>query len=141
MALELSDDARRLVALFEDEADVVVRDCLLVEDDDLVVFVIKAGQMSDAIGPGGRTVKRIERKLGKDVKLVEGADVADAFVANAFAPAAVYNVTISENGDTIAYVEVAEEDRGVAIGTDGRNIDIVRTLAERHFGIDAVELT
>ena len=141
MALELSDDARRLVALFEDEADVVVRDCVLVDEYDLVVFVVKAGQMSDAIGPGGRTVKRIERKLGKNVKLVEGADRPDAFVANAFAPAAVYNVTISENDDTVAYVEVAEEDRGVAIGTDGKNIDIVRTLARRHFDVDGVELT
>ena len=141
MVVELSDDARRLVALFEDEADVVVRDCLPVDDADLVVFVIKAGQMSDAIGPGGRTVKRIERKLGRTVKLVEGADRADAFVANAFAPAAVYNVTISENDDTIAYVEVAEEDRGVAIGTGGTNIDVVRRLAKRHFDLDGVELT
>lgn len=141
MVVSLSDDARRLVARFEEEADVVVRDCLVVEEYDLVVFVIKAGQMSDAIGPGGRTVKRIERDLGTDVKLIEGADRADAFVANAFAPAAVYNVTISENDDTVAYVEVAEEDRGVAIGRDGKNIDIVRRLAERHFDVDGVELT
>jgi N utilization substance protein A len=36
---------------------------------------------------------------------------------------------------------VAQEDRGTAIGADGRNIDLARTLADRHFDIDDVELT
>ena len=52
----------------------------------------------------------------------------------------MYNVTISENQDTVAYVEVASEDRGVAIGADGRTIEAARTLAERHFGLDDVQL-
>ncbi|MFB6074356.1 MAG: NusA-like transcription termination signal-binding factor [Haloarculaceae archaeon] len=141
MAVELSDEARRLIALFEDEADVTVRDCLLLEEHDRVVFLVAAGQMADAIGPGGRTVQRVERRLGEDVKLVEDADDPAAFVANALAPAAVYNVTVSENGDTVAYVEVAQEDRGVAIGADGKNIETARRLAARHFDIDGVELT
>jgi N utilization substance protein A len=62
-------------------------------------------------------------------------------VANTLAPAAVYNVTISENDDRLAYVEVAEEDRGAAIGADGRNIDAARRLAARHHDIDDIELT
>jgi N utilization substance protein A len=74
------------------------------------------------------------------VGLVEDADRAEDLVANALAPAAVYNVTISENEDTVAYAEVAQEDRGVAIGTDGRNIEAARALARRHFGVDDVEL-
>jgi N utilization substance protein A len=53
----------------------------------------------------------------------------------------VYNVTISENGDTVAYAEVEQADRGAAIGTDGRNIETARELAARHFDIDGIELT
>ena len=141
MVVELSDRARRLVALFEDEAGVTVRDCLVVDDHDLVVFLVRAGQMADAIGPGGRLVKRVQRRLDRDVKLVEDAPSAAAFVANALAPAAVYNVTISQNRDTVAYVEVAQEDRGIAIGNGGRNIDAARRLADRHFDVDGIELT
>jgi N utilization substance protein A len=141
MAIELSDDARRLLALCEDVAEVTVRDCLIAAEYDLVVFVVPPEDMGEAIGPGGRTVQRLEGKLDRDVKLVADADVAADFVANALAPAAVYNVTISENGDVVAYVEVADEDRGVAIGKEGRTIDIARQLANRHFDIDGVELT
>ena len=141
MVVELSDEARQLLTLFEDEAGVTVRDCVIVEDHDLVVFLVKAGQMADAIGPGGRNVERVECELDREVKLVEDAPSAAGFVANALAPAAVYNVTISENRDTLAYVEVAQEDRGIAIGAGGKNIDAARRLARRHCGVDGIELT
>jgi N utilization substance protein A len=97
--------------------------------------------MGEAIGPGGRHVQRIEERIGRSVELVENAETAENFVANALAPAAVYNVTISENDDRVAYVEVDHEDTGVAIGTDGRNIEAARLLAARHFDIDDIQLT
>jgi N utilization substance protein A len=97
--------------------------------------------MGQAIGPGGRRVKRLEKRVGRSVELVEDADRPEDFVANALAPAAVYNVTVSENDTTVAYVEVDREDTGVAIGADGRNIRLARELARRHFDIDDVELT
>jgi N utilization substance protein A len=139
MRVTLSDDALRYIALFEQETDVSARDCLV--EDDRLVFVVPPGEMGKAIGPDGRRVKRVERQVGRAVELVEDADTVEAFVANAFSPAAVYHVTISENDDRVAYVEVADEDRGVAIGTDGRTIDRARTLAERHYDVDDVELT
>jgi len=141
MRVEISDEARQLAALFEDEADVTVRDCVVDEDHDQIVYLVKRGQIADAIGPGGQTVGAVEERLDRDVKLVEDADTAEDFVANALAPAAVYNVTLSENDGTVAYVEVAQEDRGAAIGREGRNIDAARRLARRHYEIDGIELT
>mgnify|MGYP000023549876 FL=1 len=141
MVVELSDEARQLIALFETETDVTVRDCLIDDESDRVIYVVKAGQMADAIGPGGMAVEQVEAEIDREIKLVEDADTAPAFVANALAPAAVYNVTVSENSDTVAYVEVAQEDRGVAIGKGGKNIDAARKLASRHFDIDGIELT
>lgn len=55
--------------------------------------------------------------------------------------AAVRHVTLSEQDDLVAYVEVAEDDRGVAIGREGRNIETARTLAKRHYDIDDIQLT
>ena len=141
MTVRLSDEARRLAALFEEETDAAVHDCVLDDEHDRVIVVVAAGQMGQAIGSGGSHVKRVERRVGREIKLVENAATPEDFVANALAPAAVYNVTISENNDRLAYVEVAPEDRGAAIGTDGRNIEAARTLARRHFDIDGVELT
>ena len=139
MGVELDDEDLANLALFEDVTGATGRDCIRV--DDRLLVVVARGSMAEAIGPGGSTVERFEDRVGDPVRLVEHADRPEDFVANTLAPAAVYNVTISENDDTVAYVEVADEDRGVAIGTEGRTIEAARTLAERHFGIDDVQLT
>ena len=140
MRVELSDEARRYIGTFDELTDVGPLDCLLEDGGDRVVFLLPAGEMGDAIGPDGRVVRRVEDRLGADVVLVEDADTPEAFVANALAPAAVRGVTISEQNDTVAYVEVPERDRGVAIGADGRTIETARRLASRHFDIDDVQL-
>ena len=141
MAIRLSDEARQLAALFESETEATVRDCVIDDDHDRVLLLIKPGEMAQAIGPAGEHVSRVEDRVGKPIKLVEDAETAEVFVANALAPAAVYNVTISENDDRVAYVEVDDADRGAAIGDGGKNIDAARLLAKRHFGVDDVELT
>ncbi|RDI71553.1 NusA-like transcription termination signal-binding factor [Halopelagius longus] len=139
MKVTLSDAERRYIALFEDETGATARDCLTF--DDRVVILVAAGEMGQAIGPGGQNVKKVEEKIGRSVELVEDADTSEAFVASALAPAAVRHVTISQQDDRVAYVEVADEDRGVAIGKEGKNIETARTLARRHYDIDDIQLT
>ncbi|WP_435180269.1 NusA-like transcription termination signal-binding factor [Halorussus sp. AFM4] len=145
MVVTLSDTARQFIALFEDETGATARDCVVFEDEDgdeeRVVFLVKPGDMAKAIGSGGETVREVEEKLGRSVVLVEDADTPEAFVANALAPAAVYNVTISEDDETVAYAEVDSADTGIAIGEGGRNIRAAETLAKRHYDIDDIQLT
>ena len=140
MAVTLSDEARRYIALFDEETDVPAVDCVIDEEYDRVAFVVPAGTMGQAIGPGGDHVRAVESKIGRDVVVVEDAERPEDFVANALAPAAVYNVTVSENETTVAYAEVDHDDHGVAIGKDGRRIELARLLAARHFDIDKIEL-
>jgi N utilization substance protein A len=146
----LSDEARRYIAAFETETGATARDCVVVEDEgdteadaDRLFFVVKAGEMAQAIGPDGTCVQALESEFGRDVELVEDAPTAEGFVANALAPAAVYNVTVSEDddGQTVAFAEVDDADRGVAIGTGGRNVAAAERLAKRHFDVDEIQLT
>ncbi|SNR35616.1 NusA-like transcription termination signal-binding factor [Halorubrum vacuolatum] len=139
MRVELSDEARRYIGRFDELTGVAPKDCLV--EGDRLVFLVPAGEMAAAIGQAGETVKGVERRLNRSIELVEDADTAEAFVASALAPAAVNAVTVSEQNDRVAYVEVAEPDRGVAIGADGRNIETARTLAKRHYDIDDIQLT
>ena len=141
MKVTLTAEEMQLAGLFEQETGATVKDCLVDDDHDRVIFLVKTGEMAQAIGAGGEHVGRVENKIGRSIKLVEDAPTAADFVANALAPAAVYNVTVSENGDTVAYAEVAEEDQGVAIGEAGKNIEAARELASRHYDIDGIELT
>lgn len=139
MSITLSDEARSYIALFEDVTGATARDCLVDDDEDRVVFVVAVGEMAAAIGPDGRTVGRVEDRVGRRVELVEDADTPEGFVANALAPAAVYGVDIEEDEDgRVAVVEVDAADKGVAIGSDGRNIRMARRLAGRHYDIDDI---
>lgn len=139
MARTLSDDARQFIARFDDETGATAIDCVV--GDDRLVFVVSVGEMAQAIGPGGETIGRLEERLDRDIELVEDSDRPEEFVANALSPAAVYHVTISENETLVAYAEVADGDRGVAIGSGGKNIETARLLAKRHFDIDDIQLT
>ena len=139
MKVTLSDAARQFIALFEEETEATARDCLVY--DERVVILVAAGEMGAAIGPGGQNVQAVERRIGRPIELVEDADTPEAFVANALAPAAVRHVTVSEQDDRVAYAEVPEGDRGVAIGKAGRNIDTARELARRHVDVDDIQLT
>jgi N utilization substance protein A len=138
MRVTLSGEALRVGGLVEEVTGVAVRDCLV--EDDRVVVLVATGELGKAIGADGGQVERLERRLGTQVTLVEDANRAEPFVANALAPAAVYNVTVSEGETTVAYAEVDEDDRGAAIGADGRNIEAARRLAKRHYDIDDIEL-
>ncbi|WP_227375538.1 NusA-like transcription termination signal-binding factor [Haladaptatus halobius] len=145
MTVTLSDTARQYIALFEDETGATARDCVVLDGEDghgkRVVFVVKPGDMGRAIGPGGKNVRSVQDRLDANVELVEDADTAAGFVANALAPAEVRHVTISENDDIVAYVEVAQDDTGVAIGAGGRNIETAKLLVERHFDVSDIQLT
>jgi N utilization substance protein A len=160
--IRLSDEARQLIAFFEKESGATIRDCVLEDSasrsdadgssgeqsdprDDRVVFVVAPGEMADAIGPQGRTVSRVEERVGTRVELVEDADDPGTFVANALRPAAVYDVQVVERDgeggtETVAYAEVNAADFGAAIGSGGQNIRMAERLAARHVGVDAVEL-
>ena len=141
MGITLSDTERRFIALAGTETGAAVRDCV-VEDDGRLLLVVAPDDMATAIGPDGRTVRALEDKLGREVRLVADAETPEDFVANALAPAAVYGVKVEETdeGERIAVADVDPADRGAAIGSGGRNIEAARVLAKRHFGVDDVRI-
>ena len=139
MAIELSDLALQSIATFEAETGARANDCLLEEATDTLVFVVHPEDMAAAIGPGGETVERLESMFDRRVILVENAEIPEEFVANALAPAAVYDVIISRDGETATAV-VDPDDMGVAVGRNGERIDRARRLANRHYSITEIEL-
>lgn len=139
MSVRLTEEEMRYISLFERMTEAVVRDCL--EREETVVFVVESGEMGKAIGKGGANIDRVRRSVGKNVEVVEYSDDEAAFVANAFQPAAIESVEISEDDSgKVAYVEVAESDKGLAIGKDGENIETAKQLAQRHYSFDDIVL-
>ena len=101
---------------------------------------IPGKQLGKAIGRGGVNVKAASDAFGRAVDVVEMAETAEAFVKSALAPARVEQVKIVEHrdGTKVASVTVNTEDRGIAIGRDGRNVARARILVRRHFDLNNV---
>lgn len=133
----------RYIALFESITGATVKDCIIDDELNRIIFIIKEGDVGIAIGKGGKNIHMLERMTGKKHEIIEHSEKPAQFIKNALKPAHVNEIRISErtDGKTIAVVSVDPKDKGVAIGKNGRNAERIRFLAKRYFQIQNVSIT
>jgi len=133
----------RYIALFESITGATAKDCVVDEDLNRIIFVVKEGDVGAAIGRKGKNIHLLERMTGKKHEIIEHSENPAQFIKNALRPAHVNEIRITErpDGKTIAVVSVNPRDKGVAIGKNGRNAERIRFLAKRYFRIQNVSIT
>lgn len=137
--IKLTANTIQYIALFENMTRAKILDCII--EDERLVCVVKQGDMGLAIGKSGENINRVKKALDKPIELVEYSEDQVTFIKNAFGPVSVSSVNIvNKNGKRLAYVEVPNKEKGLAIGRSGRNIEKVKMLARRHHDIDDVIL-
>jgi len=92
--VKLSTDGIRYIALFESTTGATARDCLLDDDNNRVIFVVKTGDMGMAIGKNGEHVNKLVKSIGRHVEVVEYNDDPVIFIQNLLQPANANNVKI-----------------------------------------------
>ena len=140
VSIKLSEEQIRFISLFENITGAVARDCIIDNESERIIFIVKPGNIGLAIGKAGINIKRVREFLHKAIDVVEYADNELKFVENTLSPAKIKSVTVQEkrDGRRIAMVTVDSKDRGIAIGKNGRNVARARLLAKRHYDIDDV---
>ncbi len=138
--IKLSMDDMAMIARFEQITGAAAIDIIRDDEGKRIIVVVRAKQLGKAIGRGGVNVKAASDVFGRAVDVVEMAETIEEFVKSALAPARVEAVKIIErrNGNKVASVTVKSEDRGIAIGREGRNVARARILVKRHFDLDNV---
>ncbi|MEM3096316.1 MAG: NusA-like transcription termination signal-binding factor [Nitrososphaerota archaeon] len=137
--IKLTDKEMRYIQLFEAATGASVVDC--VEEGDMVVFIVRKGELGKALTGKGARVKEVARMMRKRVKVVEFAEESAQFLKNLLYPAEILDpvrVTERPDGRKIAVVTVSPRDKGIAIGRDGKNISLARHIIKRHFDVDHV---
>ena len=129
-----------MIARFEQITGAAAIDVVRDDEGERIIVVVREKQLGKAIGKGGVNVRAASDAFGRVVDIVEIAETAEEFVKSALAPARVEAVKIIEHrdGNKVASVTVKSEDRGIAIGRDGRNVARARILVRRHFDLDNV---
>lgn len=133
----------RYIALFQSITGATVKDCIVDNDLNRIIFVVKEGSIGMAIGKKGKNIHQLEKMTGKKHEVIEHSENPAQFIKNALKPAKVDEVRLTErmDGKTIAVISVNPKDKGVAIGKNGRNAERIRFLAKRYFQIQNVSIT
>ena len=137
--IRLTAESIQYIALFENMTRAKILDC--IPEEERLVYVVKQGDMGLAIGKNGENINRVKKALDKSIELVEYSEDPVTFLKNAFGPVSLSSVNImNKNGKRLAYVEVPNKEKGLAIGRNGKNIEKVKMLARRHHDIEDVFL-
>lgn len=139
--VKLTEDSMRLIAQFESLTGAGSRDCVIDERNGRLIFVVNPGDMGLAIGKKGASIKKASEVMGKKIEVVEYNSNPEQFIKNCFLPAQVTSMTFDgEPGEQTVQVDVRDEDRGIAIGKDGKNIFKAKKLALRQHNIMDVQI-
>jgi len=139
--VKLTEDGMRLISQFESLTGAGSRDCVVDDRNGRLIFVINPGDMGLAIGKKGASIKNASEVMGKKIEVVEYNSNMEQFLKNCFLPAQVTSIAFEgEDGQQTATVEVRDEDRGIAIGKEGKNIFKAKKLALRQFNVADVQI-
>ncbi len=141
--IRLTEEEIRYATLFESITGVTPIDVVIDNEYSRLIFVVQKNQAALAVGKGGSNVKILRNILGKDVEVVESGESPEELIKNSLYPARVIMVKITKapSGAKVAITTVAPEDKGIAIGKNGRNIARAKILAKRYFDIDKIIIT
>ena len=141
--IRLTEEEIRYATLFESITGVTPIDVVIDNEYSRLIFVVQKNQAALAVGKGGSNVKILRNILGKDVEVVESGESPEELIKNSLYPARVIMVKVTKapSGAKVAITTVAPEDKGIAIGKNGRNIARAKILAKRYFDIDKIIIT
>lgn len=136
--LKLTDKEIRYISLFEAMLNIPVMDC--IENEELIVFVIENGKLKYLLQNGGKKIKQFSYLIKKKLKIIEYSQDTATFIKNALLPAKVIDLRLTEkpNGKKMVVVTIDPSQKGLAIGKNGKTIELVRYLARRHHNVDKI---
>ena len=135
----ISLEELRYISLLQDLTGAMVYRALEDDNDNRIIYLVDKNDVGKAIGRDGRNVKMLSKMLNKNVEIVEYASDIDNMVRNLLPGVTVLKVEVTErDGLKTVYVKVKDDEKGKAIGRDGRNVKRARLVLNRLFNVDRV---
>jgi N utilization substance protein A len=138
--ITFSNETVQCIRLASRYSKAQILDCVV--EDDRVIFVVAKGQLGVALGLKAKNLEKLRTLFKKTVKFVEFDEDKERFIYNLCKPYTLNKVVLEEdpNGSVVAKVDVERREKSKLIGRDGRNINLIRKLAQRHHTIKDVQI-
>ena len=139
-SIKLTMDQLRLISLFQKITKVTPRDCIDDVKQNRLIFVVNEGKMGLAIGRNGSNIKSLQNLLKRNIELVEYFDEPIKFLKNMLNAKLINEIKMDTkaDGSSQAIVFVNPSNKGLVVGSAGRNAEKARLLAKRYFDIPSV---
>lgn len=135
----ITPEELRYLSILEELTGALGIRCIMDDDNNKLIFLVKDTDVGKAIGRGGKNVKLLRSLLKKNIEIVPYAEDLESMVRNLFPSVKILGITVNErNGEKQVVVRVAEEDKGRAIGKEGRNIKRARLVLQKLYGVSSV---
>ncbi|WP_029163862.1 NusA-like transcription termination signal-binding factor [Saccharolobus islandicus] len=137
--IKLTPEEIRYISLFQEVTRANVRDCIIDNENNRIIFLVDSKDMGVAIGKSGINVKKLRKIIGKDIELVAYSDNLEELVKNLMSPARVRSVkVVNTSSKKSVYISIDPQDKGLAIGKNGRNVARAKLILKRYMDIDNV---
>lgn len=126
-------EAIGFINLFEKITKVNVKDCIF--DEDIIYFLVENGKAGKAIGKNGNKIKKLRKKLKKNIKVFEYDEDSREFVKKLIPK----NKSLEVKNKKIS-ISVDPKEKGKIIGRNGKNINKIRELLKRNSDVKKLEI-
>lgn len=130
--LKLNQNDLELSSLMEKLTNSRVKDCFT--DEETVYIIVAPGQIGKVLGKGGENIRRVQKELGKRVKVIEFDEDAKKFVRNVISP--IYVDDVSQEEGQLKIKDSSKKTKSLLIGRGGKNLNIINRAVKRFFSLE-----
>tara|TARA_Y100000310_G_scaffold341087_1_gene439047 strand:- start:1246 stop:1665 length:420 start_codon:yes stop_codon:yes gene_type:complete len=121
------------INLFERTTRASVKDCF--EEPDALIFIVQPGEIGKAIGKGGATIKKVNFKFKRKVKIIEFNQAPERFLRNLLYP---MRPEVEVRVDKLVVKTANSREKGQIYGRERENFKRLKELIKRYFKLELV---
>ena len=127
----------KLINFFEEFTSADVKDAFF-DTNDKLTFVVEPGNIGKAVGKSASTLKKVEQKLGRRIRVAEYSDDRLELIRSLVAPLTLVDI---REEDGVVYLEGKDEKTtGLLIGKQARNLRNLESMVRRYMPVDEIRV-
>ena len=131
---EISQEELELSRVFQSISHINPIDIIALDEANAIGFTVPKFLIGKAIGPKGKNVEILRKRLGKAVYIFSDDNNAEKFLKNLFNNVEILDLdTTNIMGDIVFIFFFSEKDKGKALGKNKAHIRIAKELLKKKF--------